>query len=91
MLAEVAAVRLYSGPLYAALNAALRQQRVAEWATTSAPWRAFRTRVQAQMGSRLEMESRSKQAEALRVLKAQLDYNEKMDYGVTLGGAVLID
>ena len=40
--------------------------------------------------SRLEMEARSQQAEALRVLKAQLDYNEKMDYGVTLGGAVLI-
>ena len=35
-LAEVAAVRLYSGPLFAALNNALRQQRVAEWATTIA-------------------------------------------------------
>jgi len=32
--AEVAALRLYSGPLYEALNGALREQRVADWATT---------------------------------------------------------
>ena len=32
--AEVAALRLYSGPLYVPLNRALRKQQVAEWATT---------------------------------------------------------
>ena len=33
-LAEVAAVRLYSGPMYAPINYALRTETIAEWATT---------------------------------------------------------
>lgn len=32
--AEVTALRLYSGPLHEALNGALREQRVLDWATT---------------------------------------------------------
>ena len=35
-VAEVCALRLYTGPVYAALNAALRQQRIGDWATTIA-------------------------------------------------------
>ena len=35
-MAEVAALRLYTGPAFAALNAALRSQSIGEWATTIA-------------------------------------------------------
>ena len=33
-MAEVAAIRLYSGPMYAPLNYALRTEQIADWATT---------------------------------------------------------
>jgi len=34
--AEVCALRLYTGPVFAALNAALREQKIGDWATTIA-------------------------------------------------------
>ena len=48
-----------------------------EQLATEARERAFRERVQLQMASKLEVESRAKQAAALQALKDQLDHNEK--------------
>ena len=46
--------------------------------------RAFRQRVQTSMSSKLDQESRRKQAAVVRALKAQLDHNEALEYGVPL-------
>uniref|UniRef100_A0A7S2FKH1 Uncharacterized protein n=1 Tax=Haptolina brevifila TaxID=156173 RepID=A0A7S2FKH1_9EUKA len=59
-----------------------------EQMSAEASERAFRERVQVQMGARLDMESRAKQAAALKSLKSLLDHQEALDYGVPLPGPV---
>lgn len=53
-----------------------------EQLTTEAAERAFRQKVQTAMGARLEVEARDSQLATLKALKAQLDHEEALDYGV---------